>query len=169
MKIGLVSDTHGFFPTEIYTYFKEVDEIWHAGDIGPMPIIDRFKEFKPTKFVYGNIDDGKVRQVCPEYILQEIDGIKLLMIHIAGKAPRYTQQTGALVKDYRPNVLICGHSHILKVFRDQTNHLIYMNPGAAGKVGFHKKRSLIRFQIKNGKIENLEAIDLGPRAIKKQA
>ncbi len=169
MKIGLVSDTHGFFPTEIYTYFKEVDEIWHAGDIGPISLIDRFNEFKPSRFVYGNIDDGKVRQACPEYIFQEIDGIKLLMIHIAGKDPNYTKQTGSLIKAHRPSVLICGHSHILKVFRDQTNNLLYINPGAAGKVGFHKKRSLISFEIANGKLENLEAIDLGPRAIKKQA
>lgn len=164
MKIGLLSDTHGHLDPKIFSYFKEVDEIWHAGDIGTIEVLEELQAFKPTIAVWGNIDGGVLRQECQEGEIFEREGVRVLLTHIANKPPKYNKKVLSYVKKYTPKLLVCGHSHILKVMPDKTNHLLFMNPGAAGKHGFHKIKTLLRFQLLNGEIKDLEVIELGPRA-----
>ncbi|MEQ9297531.1 MAG: metallophosphoesterase family protein [Cyclobacteriaceae bacterium] len=168
MKIGILSDTHNYLDPKIYKYFENVDELWHAGDIGNTELMDELEKFKPVRFVYGNIDGHLIRARAPEYELFEVGGLKVLMLHIGGKPPGYTKQASALIARLRPDIFVCGHSHILRVAHDPKRHkLLYINPGAAGIVGFHKVKTIIRFEISEGKVSNMQAIELGARAQKK--
>lgn len=162
MKIGLLSDTHGHLEEAIFTHFASCDEIWHAGDIGTMELLERLEGFKPTHAVYGNIDGGTLRTL-PETLLMQREGVRVLMTHIAGKPPRYNPQVLSAIRKEKPNLVICGHSHILQVLPDKPNNLIFMNPGAAGIHGFHRVKTMLRFDLLQGKILNLEAIELGLR------
>lgn len=164
MKIGLISDTHGHLDPGVYTAFAQCDQIWHAGDIGTLPLLDELSSFKTMRAVYGNIDGHEVRTVTSEIQLFTESGVKVLMIHIAGKCPVYNPQVRRILQIEKPKLLICGHSHILQVIPDKKNNLLFLNPGAAGKHGFHKMKTLLRFELKEGKILNMEAIELGPRA-----
>ena len=164
-KIGLISDTHSHLDSKVFEYFKDVDEIWHAGDIGSEDVLNQLSKFKPTLAVYGNIDGGKLRSDCKEGEVFEREGVIVLITHIAGNPPKYNPKVLQYVKKYKPNLLVCGHSHILKVTPDKTNNLLFMNPGAAGKHGFHKVKTLLRFQLENGLVKNLEVIEMGPRAL----
>ena len=166
MKIGLLSDTHGIIDDAIFQYFKDCDEIWHAGDIGTPEVLDRLKSFKPVRAVYGNIDGHEIRQEVEEVNFFLIEGLKILMTHIGGHPPHYNASTLTLLTELQPDVFICGHSHILRISRDQMkNNLLYLNPGACGNHGFHKVRTLIRFSVDSGKIKNPEVIELYPRMI----
>ena len=162
-KIGLISDTHGYLDPSVFKYFDQVDEIWHAGDIGESGVLDQLKAHKTTKAVFGNIDTPQYQRDLPEVLIEDINGLKIMMIHIAGKPPRYAKGIKGLLKEHQPQVLICGHSHILKVERDPAIPLIYINPGAAGQQGFHKKRTIMRFAIEEGQLKNMEVIQLGSR------
>lgn len=164
MQIGIISDTHNWLDPEVKKFFKNCDEIWHAGDIGDFEILEELSEICAVRAVYGNIDGGKVRISCPEFSVFKIHEKKILMIHIAGKSPRYNTKTLSLIKKYRPNVLICGHSHILKVNFDKTNRLLYVNPGAAGRYGFHHVRTVLTFEINEETILDMKAIELGSRS-----
>ena len=164
MKIGLISDTHSYLDEKVFQYFNECDEIWHAGDIGDREVIDRLSKFKPVRAVYGNIDGSEIRVKYPEKLVFEIDGFKIYMIHIGGTPPRYAKGVKTDLKKELPQLFICGHSHILKVMPDEgLNKMLYMNPGAAGRQGFHKMRTLLRFEIIEGTLKNLEVIELGKR------
>lgn len=163
IRIGLISDTHGFFDLKVEKHFNEVDQIWHAGDIGENAVLEKLQAFKPTRAVFGNIETQKMQQSLPEIHIEEIEGVKLMMIHIAGRPGRYSKGITTLLKEHQPNVLICGHSHILRVESDPKFDLIYINPGAAGQQGFHKKRTLLRFSIDNGVLKHMEVIELGIR------
>lgn len=163
MKIGLISDTHSYWDEKILEYFKDVDEIWHAGDIGENEVLEKLKSFKPTKAVFGNIETQEKKRVLPEYLFEEINQCKILMIHIAGTLGKYNSKTQKLIKDFKPHILICGHSHILKVMFDSKFDLLYINPGAAGNHGFHVEKTLLKFEINNAKPENLQLIKLGQR------
>ena len=162
-KIVLLSDTHGFLDAKIEHYVAQADEVWHAGDIGKIEVIDQLQQIKTLRAVYGNIDSHTIRQLAPEHLYFDCEGVKVLMIHIAGTPVRYTPTARGLIQNHRPDVLICGHSHILKVMHDPTYKHFHMNPGAVGISGFHKIRTLLRFEINKGKIENLEAVELGLR------
>ena len=164
MKIGLLSDTHGFLDEKIFDYFNEVDEIWHAGDIGTEDVLHQLQAFKPTIAVFGNVDGGTLRIECKEGEIFEREGVRVLITHIAAKPPRYNKTVLPLVRKYQPKLLVCGHSHILKVESDKKNNLLFMNPGAAGRHGFHKERTLLRFDLLDSDIKNLEVIKLGPRS-----
>ena len=164
MRIGLISDTHGFLDDRVFTYFEVCDEIWHAGDVGDSSVLAELRKRKPTIAVYGNIDDPADLD-APEVQLLDRGESRFLMIHIAGKPPRYNTKVRELLQLHRPKVLICGHSHILKVEMDKKNDILYMNPGAAGRHGFHKVRTLLRFEVTDT-IKNLEVIELGPRSAK---
>lgn len=164
MKIGLISDTHGYLDEKVFQYFQEADEIWHAGDIGTEEVLEQLQAFKPTVAVWGNVDGGKLRIECKEGEIFERGGVRVLITHIAAKPPKYNKQVLPLIRKYRPKLLVCGHSHILKVEFDKKNDLLFMNPGASGRHGFHKERTLLRFDLSEGKIENLEVIKLGPRS-----
>lgn len=163
MKIALISDTHGFLEPKAIKYLEGADEIWHAGDIGNLELLDQLAEIKKTRAVYGNIDDHRVRRTCPEDQYFDCQGIRVFITHIAAKPPRYNPRVLSKVNVWKPNVLICGHSHILKVMPDKVNNLLFMNPGALGNHGFHKVKTMLRFEITNGMIEKLEAIELGKR------
>jgi len=158
-KILLLSDTHGTWDDFVEKYAAGADEIWHAGDIGKAEIIDRLEQFAPVKAVYGNIDGQDIRKFIPEYQFFETEGKKVLIIHIGGYPGKYTRRAKELINLYRPDIFVSGHSHILKVMHDRKNNLIHFNPGAAGKYGFHKVRTMLRFDMDNGEIKNLEVIE----------
>lgn len=163
-KIGLLSDTHGDFPEQVYQYFADVDEIWHAGDIGDISVTDRLKAFKPLRGVYGNIDDAKIRLEFPEFNRFRIEGVDVLITHIAGRPGRYSTPALAELNKQAPKLLVCGHSHILLVQQDPRFQMLWLNPGACGNKGFHKIKTLLRFGIDGDRIVGLEAIELGKRA-----
>ena len=158
-KIGLLSDTHNFLHPKINYYFKDCDEIWHAGDIGNYKLIKDIK-FKKLRAVYGNIDGQDIRSTFPKELNFKIEKINTYITHIGGYPEKYSKEVKEKIKNIKPNLVICGHSHILKVIYDKKNNHLFINPGAAGKYGFHKKKTIIRFEINQNKIENLEIIEL---------
>tara|TARA_B100000941_G_C28481860_1_gene542630 strand:- start:408 stop:911 length:504 start_codon:yes stop_codon:yes gene_type:complete len=166
MKIGLISDTHGYLDSEFFNHTKECDEIWHAGDIGNVSLLDKLENFKPLRAVFGNIDSLEVRMRTSEIAFISCGGMNILMTHIAGKPPSYTKKIRTQLLDNEPDIIVCGHSHILKVIFDKKNKILYLNPGAAGRHGFHKLKTLLRFEIDNRKIFNIEVIKIGPRVQK---
>ncbi|ANQ47501.1 metallophosphoesterase family protein [Flammeovirga sp. MY04] len=164
MEIGIISDTHSYIDDRIIEHLKDCDEIWHAGDIGDEQVTDALKVLAPLRVVYGNIDNGKARIEFPEEQIFTIEGVKIYMIHIGGYPPRYTPKLKRRLDELNPDLFICGHSHILKVIPDKTRNLIHINPGAAGRHGFHQMRTLIKLTIKDGKPQNLRVVELGKRA-----
>jgi hypothetical protein len=163
-KILLLSDTHSFIDDGILKYAKKADEIWHAGDIGNIDVYDKLEKITKTRAVYGNIDDYVIRSAIKEVNTFICEKVKVSMIHIAGKPPYYNRKSKLIIQQEKPKIFICGHSHILKVEFDKVNNVLFMNPGAAGRHGFHKKRTMIRFEINEEKIENMEIIELGNRS-----
>jgi putative phosphoesterase len=162
--IGLISDTHGYLDPKIYDYFNSCDEIWHAGDFGTIEVSDELEKFKPLKGVYGNIDGTELRKVHPLIQCFEIEGLKVLMTHIGGYPGKYYPKIKELFNTEKPDIFICGHSHILKIMRDKNyNNMLFINPGAAGKEGFHKIKTMVRFNLDKGKISDMEVIELGKR------
>lgn len=164
MKIGLLSDTHSYLDPNVFEYFKDCDEVWHAGDFGSELVSDQLRSFKPFRGVYGNIDDIKIRIRHPLELVFSAEEVNVLMIHIGGSPGNYFPDARKSIEQNRPDLFICGHSHILKVMQDKKYNFLYMNPGAAGRYGFHKVRTLLRFEINRKKIENLEVIELGLRS-----
>jgi putative phosphoesterase len=165
MKIGLLSDTHSHLEESIFNYFEKVDEIWHAGDIGNVELAEKLEAFKPFRAVYGNIDGQKLRTKYPEDLIFTMEGVSVWMTHIGGYPPRYSKRTRTKIMELNPRLFICGHSHILKIMPDPKRPgSICINPGAAGKQGFHKDKTVVRFELKKGRLENLEVIKLGKRA-----
>jgi putative phosphoesterase len=166
MKIGLLSDTHGYLDPKIFTHFKDCDELWHAGDIGDSATADQLETFKPLKAVYGNIDDKSLQARFPEDLKFNCEGLEVWMTHIGGAPPRYNPRVKKILNGYTPNIFMCGHSHILRVKKDPAyNEMLYLNPGAAGNQGFHPIKTIMRFTIENGVIGSMEAIELGKRGV----
>jgi putative phosphoesterase len=164
MKIGLLSDTHGWIHPRLFDHFSEVDEIWHAGDIGSIETADALAAFKSLRAVYGNIDDSQVRKVYKENLKFKIEEINVWLTHIGGTPGHYDRRVRASIYEEPPDLFICGHSHIAKVMFDRKGGFLFINPGAAGYNGFHKYMTAIRFQIDGKKIHSLELIELGERA-----
>lgn len=160
LRIGLLSDTHGWWDDKFAEYFSSCDEIWHAGDIGSNEVADRLSALKPFKAVYGNIDGQSLRQEYPKINCFEAEGIKVMMTHIGGYPGRYAPEIRPELYKYRPKLFISGHSHILKVMYDQSIECLHVNPGAAGIYGFHEIRTLVRFTLDKGNISDLEVIEL---------
>ena len=163
-KILLLSDTHSYIDKAIIKYARQADEIWHAGDIGKIEVLDELEKITKVRPVYGNIDNHIVRSTTKEINTFICEKVKVSMIHIGGKPPYYNKKSKPLILKERPKIFICGHSHILRIEYDKTNRVLFMNPGAAGKHGFHNKRTMIRFEINEEKIENMEIIELGNRS-----
>lgn len=164
MKIGLISDTHGYLDEQVLRSFADCDEVWHAGDIGTMEVADRLAAFKPFRAVYGNIDDHLMRRAYPKDAHFTCEGLSVWMTHIGGYPPRYTPEVLKELRQRRPHIFICGHSHILRVMPDpKLDNLLYLNPGAAGQHGFHLMKTLLRFEINVGKVSRMEAVELGKR------
>jgi len=164
LKIGLLSDTHGYLDPAIYRYFNLCDEIWHAGDIGSIELLDELAKFKHLRAVSGNIDGHVIRSAVPESLYFELEGVKVFIIHIGGYPGKYNLKVKTFLSSNQTDLFICGHSHILKVMYDNTFKLLHINPGAAGVHGFHHMKTLIRFEINEGKPQNLEVIEIGKRA-----
>lgn len=162
-RIGLLSDTHGCYDEKFKKYFSECDEIWHAGDIGDISVTDELKKIAPLRAVYGNIDGHIIRREFPEHTRFSCEGVDVWMTHIGGKPYVYDWRIREKINKNPPQLFICGHSHICKVQMDKRLKTLYMNPGAAGKKGFHKVRTLLRFTLELGKIKDLEVIELGER------
>ena len=163
MKIGLLSDTHSFLDPKIFVHFKDCDEIWHAGDIGDPALADSLEKFKPVRAVFGNIDDKSLQSRFPEDLWFDCEGAKIWMTHIGGTPPNYNPRIKKILKDKIPDVFICGHSHILRVKKDEKLKMLYINPGAAGNHGFHTMKTIIRIEIVSSKITKMEVIELGKR------
>lgn len=159
-KIGLISDTHSFLDDAVFKHFDSCDEIWHAGDFGNIGLADQLAAFKPLKGVYGNIDGKDVRIVYQEHLRFKCEEVDVWMTHIGGYPGKYSPQVRAEIYTHPPDLFICGHSHILKVMHDKRLNCLHMNPGAAGKQGWHKVRTLLRFDVFEKKITNLELIEL---------
>ena len=162
-KIGLLSDTHGWLNPAIYDFFKDCDEIWHAGDIGDYDITIELTAFKKLRAVFGNIDDWEIRADFPQFQIFKVEDMKVVMTHIGGYPNAYASGIKQLLLEEKPDIFISGHSHILKVQYDKTLNMLYINPGAAGIYGFHKVRTLIRFAIDNGEFKDLEVIELAEK------
>jgi uncharacterized protein len=169
MRIGLLSDTHGFLDEAVFQYFAECDEIWHAGDLGSIAIFDRLRDFKPTRGVYGNIDGADVRAALSEHEEWECEDLTVFMTHIGGHPGNYDRRARLELERSRPDIFVCGHSHILRVERDARLQLLYLNPGACGHHGWHTVRTLLRFTISDGRISAAEAIELGPRGFRRES
>lgn len=162
MFIGLISDTHGVFDARFREFFEPVDQIWHAGDFGGgMALAEEIADFKPLVGVAGNCDNHDLRFIHPLHRFFECEGLKVLMIHVGGYPGRYDPRARELIDRYRPDIFVCGHSHILKVVRDpKRNGMLVINPGAAGIQGFHLVRTALRFHIDGGRIHDMEVFEL---------
>lgn len=162
IRIGLFSDTHSYLDPQIFRYFEECDEVWHAGDIGSLELFSDLENFRFFRAVWGNIDGYDLRLRCPEHQRFEVEGLTIWMTHIGGTPPKYNPVVRPSLQLNPPDVFICGHSHILKVARDPAlNNMLFINPGAAGKTGFHRVRTCLRFSIHEGKVLDMQVIELG--------
>lgn len=163
MRIGLLSDTHGWLDPRVKEYFTECDEIWHAGDIGGLQVTDELAKWKPLRAVWGNIDDTRTRADFPEHQRFTMEGVRVWITHIGGKPPKYDPNVIGALRSSPPDLFICGHSHICSVQFDKALNCLFMNPGAAGRHGWHTVRTVLRFTLAAGKINDLEVIELGKR------
>lgn len=162
-RIGLISDTHSYLDDAVFRHFEECDEIWHAGDFGSTQVVEDLQAFRPLKGVYGNIDGHEIRAEFPEKLRWHCEGVEVLMIHIGGYPGRYAPGIRQEIKEHPPKLFISGHSHILKIVYDDKLQCLHINPGAAGKQGWHKVRTIVRFTIDGDRIKDCEVIELGKR------
>lgn len=164
MRIGVISDTHGYLDPRVAEYFKGCDEIWHAGDVGNFSLLEELQQFATVRAVYGNIDGQEIRTSFPEHQYFRAGGLLVWMTHIGGYPGRYSKPVNELLRSGRKaDIFVCGHSHILKVIFDKKHKMLCINPGAAGINGFHKMKTLLRFSIKEGKPCDMEVVELGLR------
>ena len=159
-KILLLSDTHGYIDDHILKYVNESDEVWHAGDIGSVAVTDTISNNKPLRAVHGNIDGAELRTSFPKDLVFVIEGVSVFMTHIGGRPGRYAKGVSQKLKSTQPKIFICGHSHILKIIFDETHKVLFINPGAVGKHGFHKVRTMVRFQLSKGNVKKMEVIEV---------
>ncbi|MCB8964201.1 MAG: metallophosphoesterase family protein [Bacteroidales bacterium] len=156
LRVGLLSDTHGFWDEGLNSFFADCDEIWHAGDIGNLELADAIAQFKPLRAVHGNIDDSRVRLCYPHHLHFNVEGVNVLITHIGGVPGKYDIQAKPLIERLPVDLFICGHSHILRVKFDKKRNFLYVNPGAAGNSGFHTVKTAVRFVIEGGNIRDME-------------
>ena len=164
INIALISDTHGYLDEQVKSMLSAADEIWHAGDLGDVSLLDQMRGLgKTIRAVYGNIDNAKVRLELSAHLDWELEGKKFLMTHIGGYPGHYAKGIKQLLLNTKPDVFICGHSHILKVIFDKELNLLHLNPGACGKEGFHPVRTMIKFSLDQGQIKDMAVVELGRR------
>jgi len=165
VHIGLLSDTHSHWDDRMTHHLADCHEIWHAGDVGDLTVLDAMGQLNAhVRVVFGNIDDHRIRAETDETLHWEIQGLRFCMTHIGGRPGRYAKGIRSLLNETRPDVFICGHSHLLKVQRDPSFDGLYINPGAAGIHGFHRKRTLIKFSIEQSQLTQMRVVELGNRA-----
>ena len=166
-RIGLISDSHSYFDERLLKLFADCDEIWHAGDVGDIRLLNKLKNWKPLRAVYGNIDDTLIRAELPEIQRFTIEGFDVLMTHIGGYPGKYSAKVSEIMRTNPPTIFVAGHSHILKVIYDKKYSCLHMNPGACGISGFHSVRTALRFTLDCGQIKDMEVIELGPKSVVK--
>ena len=159
-RIGLLSDTHDYLNPAIFDYFSSCDELWHAGDFGTAKVAEALLKFKPLRGVYGNIDGPDIRSQYPKELVFTCEEVKVLMLHIGGYPPKYNAESKKALLLHKPQLFICGHSHILKIMYDEKLSCLHINPGAAGRQGWHKIPTIVRFDIEGKDIKNCEVIEL---------
>jgi uncharacterized protein len=162
-KIALLSDSHGLIDPKAFLHMDSADEIWHAGDIGDLHILDQLPTDKILRIITGNIDGTEARLQYPEEVFFEVEAVKVYMLHIGGKPPHYAKGVKSKLRSYRPHLFVCGHSHICKVEFDAISNVLYMNPGAVGNHGFHLVKTMLLFDLEEGNIKNLRVVELGKR------
>ena len=163
-RIGILSDTHGYWDERYARHFAGCDEIWHAGDIGDYDIVQRLKEICPTvRAVSGNVDSGSVRRNCPELLVFDVEGVRVLLTHIGGYPGRWSPGMKKLLRDEGVGLMVDGHSHILKVMFDKELNLLHINPGAAGQQGWHKVRTLVLLTIDGSQMRDCQVVELAVR------
>ena len=163
-KILIISDTHNHLDEKLLKYIEQADEVWHGGDIGSYDLCKQIEKIKPLKAVWGNIDGTDLRKTYDEHLVFNCEGVKVYITHIAGAVGKYNEKVREMILKEKPNLLICGHSHICKILFDQRYNLIYLNPGACGVHGFHKVKTVVRLEIEGQELKNLDVIELGNRA-----
>jgi len=163
MKIGVLSDTHGWVDPAVYEHFVGVDEIWHAGDAGNIGVITELESFRPLRAVWGNCDDFEVRSATSEYLFFMAGKRKVLIIHIGGYPGRWAPRALGLIDELKPDIFVCGHSHIVKIIYDKPRSMLCINPGSAGRTGIHKVMTMLRFTIEDDKLSDMEVIEFGNR------
>ncbi len=163
-KILLISDTHSYLDKALIKHIEEADEVWHAGDIGSLDVTDAIKKLKPLRAVFGNIDDANARKEFPKNLVFMCEGVKVYITHICGSPTNYLKEVKDIIREEKPKLFICGHSHILKVMYQQPYEVLHMNPGACGIHGFHQVKTVLRFVIDKEEIKDLAIIELGKRA-----
>ncbi|MEP7170056.1 MAG: metallophosphoesterase family protein [Bacteroidota bacterium] len=163
MKILLLSDTHGYLDEPVLKHVSEADQVWHAGDFGSLEVSNKLSSLKPLKGVYGNIDGQDIRKILPLHNRFSCEGFNILITHIGGYPGKYDPKIREIIQKNPPDIFICGHSHILKIIKDNNFNLLFINPGAAGKEGFHKVRTLVKFTLKNKQVSDMQVIELGGR------
>lgn len=163
-KILLISDTHGYLDPKLLKHIEESDEVWHGGDVGPAEVCHAVERLKPIKAVFGNIDGQDVRSHYPENLIFHCEELKVFITHIGGYPGKYPARIKKLLREIKPGLFICGHSHILKVMFDKEFNLLHVNPGACGVQGFHKVKTAVKFEVQGNEIKNLAVIELGNRA-----
>jgi len=159
-RIGILSDTHSFIPERTFEFFKDCDEIWHAGDIGNFQSADALRKFKPFRAVYGNIDGNELRTMFPRDLVFYVEKVKVAMTHIGGYPGRYEKTAQELILKEKPQLFVTGHSHILKIMFDKKYQMLFINPGAAGKYGFHKSITMLRFVVDGSNMKDMEILDI---------
>ncbi len=164
-KIVLLSDTHGYLDERFTPYLKACDEIWHAGDIGNDQVYEKLKKIAPTKVVFGNIDGNPLRHELPEWLEWETESVKVLMTHIGGRPPKFSKDVLNKLKKTSPKIFICGHSHILLVQYVKELDCLHLNPGAAGKHGWHKVQTILKFEIEGSEIKNMQVVELERKSL----
>ncbi len=163
-RIGLLADTHGYLDPQIFEFFEACDEIWHAGDFGTLAVAQRLAEFKPMRGVFGNVDDEAIRDAYPLDQRFHCEQLDVWMTHIGGYPGKYERRVSRLIRKNPPGLFVCGHSHILRVMRDKRlNGMLHLNPGAAGRQGFHLVRTMLRLEVTGDRISKLQAVELGKR------
>lgn len=159
----MISDSHGYLDSNLLKHVAASDEVWHAGDIGTLEVCESISKLKPLRAVHGNIDGKEIRSVYPENLFFTCESVKVLITHIGGYPGKYPDNIKKLIREQKPDLFICGHSHILKVMHDKELDHLHMNPGACGVQGFHQVKTAIRFSIEGREIKNLAVIELGKR------
>lgn len=156
IRIGVLSDTHDFIDQPVLDFFKDCDEIWHAGDLGGLSVMDSLAEGRVFRGVYGNIDGWDIRRELPEFQEFTIEEVRVLITHIGFQSGHYLGEVVKRLNQFKPKLFICGHSHLLKIKNDNARQMLHINPGAAGNMGIHQVRTAVRFEINGDRIENLD-------------
>ena len=136
MKIGVLSDTHGFLDPKIPELFAGVTHILHGGDIGLPWLILELEQIAPVTAVIGNTDIGLSYR---ETEIVTLGGRKFFIHHIVNPHSLEDNLRIRLARE-RPDVVIFGHTH--KTFSENVSRTLFFNPGYSGKPKFGLERSV---------------------------